>query len=95
MIHVQNILGVSERKACKTLGQHRSTQRTVLVMRDDEAQLTQTIIDYVFENGRYGYRRAHALIRFDGWHVNHKRMERIWKKQGLKVPQKQPKRGRL
>ena len=45
--------------------------------------------------GRYGYRRITALLRGEGWHVNHKRVERIWRREGLKVPAKQPKRGRL
>ena len=45
--------------------------------------------------GRYGYRRIAAMLRLEGWRVNHKRVERIWKKEGLKVPKKQPKRGRL
>ena len=46
-------------------------------------------------DGRYGYRRVTALLRGEGWHVNHKRVERIWRREGLKVPVKQPKRGRL
>ena len=45
--------------------------------------------------GRYGYRKITALLRQEGWRVNHKRVERIWRKEGLKVPEKQPKRGRL
>ncbi len=45
--------------------------------------------------GRYGYRRITALLRLDGWRVNHKRVERLWRREGLKVPQRQPKRGRL
>lgn len=64
-------------------------------MRDDEAPLTKAVIDLATEYGRYGYRRVTALLWYYGWHVNHKRVERIWREQGLKVPQKQPKRGRL
>jgi len=45
--------------------------------------------------GRYGYRRVTALLRAEGWEVNHKRVERIWRQEGLKVPRQQPKRGRL
>jgi len=45
--------------------------------------------------GRYGYRRITAMLQMEGWHVNHKRVERLWRREGLKVPQKQPKRGRL
>jgi putative transposase len=87
--------GVSERFACRVLGQHRSTQRKVAKPRDDEAALTSDIIALAEQYGRYGYRRITALLRASGWVVNTKRVERIWRREGLKVPQKQPKRGRL
>jgi transposase InsO family protein len=58
-------------------------------------QLTEDIIALAKQYGRYGYRRVTALLRHAGWTVNRKRVERIWRKEGLKVPQKQPKRGRL
>lgn len=77
------------------LGQHRSTQRKVPRGADDEAALTEDIIALAKQYGRYGYRRITALLRSAGWTVNRKRVERIWKREGLKVPQKQPKRGRL
>ena len=64
-------------------------------MRDDEAALTAAIIAFAIEYGRYGYRRIAAMLRDAGWVVNIKRVERIWRREGLKVPQKQPKRGRL
>ena len=64
-------------------------------VRDDEKPLTQRIIELASMFGGYGYRMIHALLRLDGWWVNHKRVERIWQQEGLKVPQKQPKRGRL
>ena len=64
-------------------------------MRDDEEALRATIVTLAVRYGRYGYRRIMALLRRDGWQVNHKRVERIWRQEGLKVPQKQPKRGRL
>jgi len=64
-------------------------------MRDDEAALTADIIALATEYGRYGYRRIAAMLRDAGWVVNDKRIERIWRREGLKVPQKQPKRGRL
>ena len=57
--------------------------------------LTAAIIHLASQYGRYGYRRVTALLRVEGWHVNHKRVERIWRREGLKVPVKQPKRGRL
>lgn len=62
---------------------------------DDEHTLTRDIVDLATEFGRYGYRRITALLKAQGWRVNHKRVERIWRREGLKVPKKQPKRGRL
>jgi transposase InsO family protein len=88
-------LGVPERRACRVLGQHRSTQRKPSTRPDDEAALTAEIIALATRYGRYGYRRIAALLRHAGWVVNVKRVERIWRREGLKVPQKQPKRGRL
>ncbi|BAF86215.1 transposase [Azorhizobium caulinodans ORS 571] len=88
-------LGVSERLACRVLGQHRSTQRKVPVGRADEAGLTADIIELATRYGRYGYRRITALLQASGWVVNVKRVERIWRREGLKVPSKQPKKGRL
>ena len=86
---------ISERRACAVLGQHRSTQRKLARGRDDEAALTADIIELARTYGRYGYRRITALLRHAGWAVNAKRVQRIWRQEGLKVPQKQPKRGRL
>ena len=77
------------------LGQARSTQSHKAKRADDEAPLTAAIINYASEYGRYGYRRITALLRRDGWHVNPKRVIRIWRREGLKVPIKQPKRRRL
>ncbi|MBT3554229.1 MAG: IS3 family transposase [Chloroflexi bacterium] len=93
---VQRVLpGVSERRACMVLNQPRPTQRRTLKILDDEESLTQEIIKLAVRFGRYGYRRVTALLRDQGWKVNHKRVERIWRREGLKVPKKQPKRGRL
>jgi len=86
---------VPERRACQVLGQHRSTQRKIPRTPDDEAALTADIVDPARQYGRYGYRRITALLRTAGWMVNKKRVERIWRCEGLKVPAKQPKRGRL
>ena len=88
-------LAVSERRVCRVLGQHRSTQRKVPRGADDEDALTENIVALARQYGRYGYRRITALLRNAGWTVNRKRIERIWQREGLKVPQKQPKRGRL
>jgi putative transposase len=92
---VRDVLDISKRRACQVIGQHRSTQRKPKVMAFDEAHLTADIIRLAEQYGRYGYRRITALLHRDGWTVNIKRVERIWRREGLKVPQKQPKRGRL
>ncbi|MCE9630518.1 MAG: IS3 family transposase [Planctomycetia bacterium] len=64
-------------------------------MLDDEPRLVQRIEWLACEYGRYGYRRITALLHWEGWRVNHKRVERTWREEGLKVPKKQPKRRRL
>ena len=75
--------GVSERFACRVLGQHRSTQRKNAKKPDDETALTADIIALATWYGRYGYRRITALLREAGWIVNFKRVERIWRREGL------------
>ena len=87
--------GVSERFACRVLGQHRSTWRKVAVVVEDEAALTDAIVALALQYGRYGYRRITALLRRDGWTVNVKRVGRLWRREGLKDPTRQPKRSRL
>ncbi len=87
--------GVSQRRACQVLSQYRSVQRYEPKPREDEAALTEAIITLAKQYGRYGYRRITALLRHQGWQVNFKRVERIWRREGLKVPAKQPKRRRL
>jgi len=77
------------------LCQARSTQRHLPRSPDEEEQLVARIIELATQFGRYGYRRITALLRTEGWKVNHKHVERIWRREGLKVPQKQPKRSRL
>lgn len=88
-------LDISERRACRTLGQHRSTQRKVPSGTPDEERLTEDIIELTRAHGRYGYRMITGLLNNAGWHVNHKRVERIWRREGLKIPQKQARKGRL
>ena len=105
---VRDELGVSERRACRVLGQHRTTQRHVPKGREDEERLVEDMIELAREYGRYGYRRIAALLRDAGWQINDKRpyrrsevfacrsrVERLWRREGLKVPQKQSKKGRL
>ncbi len=84
-----------ERRACRTMGQRRSTQRKVPQGQADEERLTDDIIELAAKYGRYGYRMVTGLLNNAGWHVNHKRVERIWRNEGLKVPQTQRKKGRL
>ncbi|KLK92599.1 integrase [Microvirga vignae] len=96
MDHVRSRLKLSERRVCRVLGQHRSTQRRVPRGRDDEERLTADIIALARQYGRYGYRKIAELLRSTaGWVVNDKRVERIWRREGLKVPSMQPKKGRL
>ena len=92
---MREVLGVSERRACRTLGQHRSTQRKIPCGLPDEERLTEDIIALTRDYGRYGYRMIAGMLNNSGWHVNHKRVERIWRREGLKVPHKQKKNGRL
>jgi putative transposase len=91
----QEKLGVSERKVCRSLGQPRSTQRREPKVPDDEPRLVEEMVALATQYGRYGYRRITVLLRRAGWKVNHKRVERLWRREGLKVPKRHPKRRRL
>ena len=98
MVWVRERLGaerVSERRVCRVLGQARSTQRRDRHIPDDEARLVVEMVRLATQYGRYGYRRITAMLRWEGWKVNHKRVERLWRQEGLKVPSRQPKRRRL
>ena len=95
IIRVKEKLGVSERRACKALEQCRLTQRYISHITDREERLVARVIELATQYGRYGYRRITAMLRQESWQVNHKKVERIWRREGLKVPQKQPKRRRL
>jgi putative transposase len=86
---------VSERRACRVLGQSRSAQRRIRQVPSDEPMLVRRMVALASEYGRYGYRRVTALLRAEGFRVNHKRVERLWRLEGLKVPSRQPKRSRL
>jgi putative transposase len=95
VVHVCERLRVSERRACRVLQQARSTQRHRRTRADDEDRLVARITELATLYGRYGYRRITGLLHGEGWRVNEKRVERIWRQEGLKVPRRQPKRGRL
>lgn len=86
---------VSERVACRVLGQSRSVQRYAPIVRSDEDALTREIVSLAGQYGRYGYRRVTALLVAQGWLVGKDRVQRIWRREGLKVPKKQKPRGRL
>ena len=94
-MHVRSQLDVSERRACSVVGQPRATHRRHLKTPDDEEALTAAIVRLATRYGRYGYRRIREMLVAEGWRVNVKRVYRIWRREGLKVPGKQPKRGRL
>jgi len=89
--------GVSERKACAVVGQHRSTQRLgVPAPPDDEEALRAFLRAFAKERPRWGWRRAAKTLRREGRHVNNKRIQRLWREEGLRVPyrkRKKPLRG--
>ncbi len=87
--------GASERHACQLVHQPRGTQRYRPTQRNDEDALTRAIIALASQYGRYGYRRITIKLKEAGWNVGKDRVERIWRREGLKVPQKQKARGRL
>ncbi len=88
-------LGVSERWACRVVGQHRSTQRREPVRAEDDAGLRRELRVFSVKRPRWGYRRAHHHLRQEGWEVNRKRVQRLWREEGLRVPQRKRKRRRL
>ena len=90
--HLQEEFGVSQRRACRVLEQARSTQRQEPRKKEDEAQLVARMLELVRQHPRYGYRRIWALLRREGWRVNRKRVHRLWRQHGLKVPRKQRKK---
>jgi putative transposase len=91
----QDLYHLSERTACRIIGQPRGTQRYVPTAKPDEDELTRNIVYLAAEYGRYGYRRVTAMLNENGIEVGKDRVQRIWRREGLKVPKKQPKRARL
>lgn len=91
----QTTVEVSERRACRVIGQPRSTQRYEPRLVDDEAALIQRMHERVRHHPRFGYRRIWALLRDEGWRVNRKRVYRLWRKEGFKVPRRTRKKRRL
>ena len=95
MKHLQKNFEVSERRACQVLGQPRSSQRYISTKADIDTALSQRMVALSRENPRYGYRRVWALLRREGWTVNRKRVQRVWREAGLMVPSKECKRRRM
>ena len=89
------ILHVSQRRACTVVGVPRSTHQYRPTMPTDEPVLIHRMVAFATRYGRYGYRRITAMLQQDGWQVHPKRIERLWRREGLKVPRRQPKRKRL
>src|SRR5215472_12464069 len=95
VVYARGQYGLSERHACRLLGQWRGSQRYAPVQRNDEDALTRAIVMLAGEYGRYGDRRIPALLQRAGWQVGKDRVQRIWRREGLKVPARQVPRGRL
>ncbi len=96
MLHLEGTFQVSERQACRAVGQPRTTQRRPpRPVAAPEALLRQRLRQVARERPRWGFRRAGAVLRDEGWKVNHKRVQRIWREEGLRVPPHPPKRRRL
>jgi putative transposase len=92
---LQDRLGLSERRACQIARQHRSTQRHEPRRAVDDGALRDRLRELSRERPRWGYRRAHARLRGEGWEINRKRVQRLWREEGLRVPQRRRKRQRL
>ena len=92
---LQDQFATSERRACRVLNQPRSSQRRKPQPRDDEAALTKRMRELVRERPRFGYRRIAVLLKREGWRANFKRIYRLWRQEGLKVPRKKRKRRSL
>lgn len=93
--HLQRALEMSERRACKVVGQPRSTQRYAIDPDDEEVRLRMELREISRLRPRAGYRMAARCLRRGGWRINDKRVQRLWLEEGLKVTQKGRKRLRL
>jgi len=93
--HLRRVLGLSERLACRIVGQHRSTQRHRPVEPDRDQVLREELRQVSRAHPRWGYRRVHAQLLNQGWRVNRKAVQRLWREEGLRVPTQRRKRQRL
>jgi putative transposase len=91
---LQDRLGLSERRACRYVGQPRSSQRRERIVAEDDAALRAQLRAFSRRRPRWGYRQAHQHLIEQGWSVNRKRVQRLWREEGLRVPQKRRKRQR-
>ena len=95
VVMLQDRLGISERRACRIVGQHRSTQRHEADVAPDDHALRAELRRISRKRPRWGYRRAHQLLLDQGWQINRKRTQRLWREEGLRVPRRRRKRLRL
>jgi len=91
--HLLHRFPVSERRACQLVGQHRSTQRYEIQPPEFELRLVARMGELADRHPRYGYRRIWVLLRQEGWEVNRKRIERLWRLEGHRVPPQRRKLG--
>ena len=94
MIHIRQRLNTSERRTCSVLNVSRSSLHYKPKVQDDDA-LRLAMIRLAKQYGRYGYRKIIELLRIEGWRLNHKKVERLWREEGLKLPERHKKRRRL
>ncbi len=92
---LQERLGLSQRRACQIVGQHRSTQRHQSAHVDPDGQLRARLRSFAKQHPRWGYRRAHAVLLREGHRLNRKKVQRLWREEGLRVPQRRRKRQRV
>jgi transposase InsO family protein len=92
---LQARLGISQRRACQIVGQHRSVQRHVPGEADPDRDVREQLRQFARRHPRWGYRRAHAVLVREGHHVNRKKIQRLWREEGLRVPPKRHKRLRV
>jgi putative transposase len=95
VIHTRQKLDTSERRTTQVIGLARSTLHYKAVPGDDDEALRLALIRLAKQYGRYGYRKITKLLRIEGWNVNHKKVERIWREEGLQLPHRHRKRKRL
>jgi len=94
-VKVRQRLDTSERRTCKTVGMPRSSQRYVDRPKDNEDSLRLALIRLAKQYGRYGYRKITRLLQIEGWKVNEKKIERLWREEGLQQPKRHKKQKRL